>query len=209
VGRFGRKAAVAALFDFNAGAFPVEMGVTTPLSPVEETINGKPVPPETDPAPDPEISLEDVEKANAFVRFLAPPPPQVFANAVHRDLAWRGQKLFVELKCSVCHVHEMKTGPNPIKSLDRKSVALYSDLLLHDLGPELADICLEQAHPSEFRTEMLMGLRFREQFLHDGSAKTVQEAIERHAGEARPSRDKFKALSDEDKKALLKFLDSI
>jgi CxxC motif-containing protein (DUF1111 family) len=56
---------------------------------------------------------------------------------------------------------------------------------------------------------MLMGLRAREQFLHDGSAKTVPEAIERHGGEAQSSRDKFKALSDDEKKALLKFLDSI
>ncbi|HYV31057.1 MAG TPA: di-heme oxidoredictase family protein, partial [Candidatus Binatia bacterium] len=57
VGRFGRKAAVATLFDFNSGAFPQEMGVTTPLSPVEETINGVPVPPDTDPASDPEITM--------------------------------------------------------------------------------------------------------------------------------------------------------
>ena len=56
---------------------------------------------------------------------------------------------------------------------------------------------------------MLMGLRFQEQFLHDGSAKTVSEAIERHGGEAQRSADKFKALSDADKKALLKFLDTI
>ncbi len=85
---------------------------------------------------------------------------------------------------------------------------LYSDLLLHAMGTELADICLGQAHPSEFRTEMLMGLRFRKKFLHDGSAKTVQEAIERHDGEARRSRDKFKVLSERDKKALLKFLET-
>jgi len=77
------------------------------------------------------------------------------------------------------------------------------------MGPALADICLEQAYPSEFRTEMLMGLRFREQFLHDGSAKTVQEAIERHGGEAQNSQDQFKALREEDKKALLKFLETI
>jgi CxxC motif-containing protein (DUF1111 family) len=73
----------------------------------------------------------------------------------------------------------------------------------------LADICLGQAQPSEFRTEMLMGLRFREQFLHDGSAKTVQAAIERHGGEAQRSRDRFKALSDRDKEALLKFLETL
>src|SRR6266567_8140046 len=98
VGRFGRKAAVATLMEFNAGAFPQEMGVTTPLSPVEETINGKPVPPETDPAPDPEITVEDVEKVTSFTRFLAPPPRQVLTNSGDQYLAARGKKLFAVLK---------------------------------------------------------------------------------------------------------------
>src|SRR6266540_2242156 len=209
VGRFGRKAAVAALMDFNAGAFPQEMGVTTPLSPVEETINGKPVPPETDPVPDPEITVEDIEKVTAFTRFLAPPARQTLTNYHDQAIAKRGQELFALLKCAACHVPKLTTGSSPIKALDRKTVALYSDLLVHDMGPELADICLEQAHPSEFRTEMLMGLRFREQFLHDGSAKSVREAIERHGGEGQYSRDKFKALGDADQKALVKFLQTL
>jgi CxxC motif-containing protein (DUF1111 family) len=209
VGRFGRKAAVATLMDFNAGAFPQEMGVTTPQSPVEETINGKPVPPETDPAPDPEITVEDIENVTGFTRFLAPPPQQIFTNPHDQHLAARGKTLFATLKCGVCHVPTMKTGRSTIKSLDRKEVALYSDLLLHAMGAELADICLDQAHPSEFRTEMLMGLRFRKTFLHDGRAKTVQEAIERHDGEGRRSRDKFKGLNERDKQALLKFLETI
>src|SRR5882724_8518876 len=195
VGRFGRKAATATLFDFNAGAFPQEMGITTPLSPVEETINGRPVPPETDAAPDPEITLEGIEQVTAFVQFLAPPPALTFTNAADRRLARRGQQLFVRLQCAVCHVPQMSTGPSSIGALARKPVRLYSDLLVHDMGAELADICFEQAAPSEFRTEMLMGLRFREHFLHDGSAQTIQEAIERHGGEAKPSRDRFKALS--------------
>jgi len=209
VGRFGRKAAVAALLDFNAGAFPQEIGVTTPLSPVEESINGIPVPPDTDPAPDPEISVEDIEKVTAFIRFLAPPPRQIFTNYHDQLLATRGQRLFAAVKCAVCHIPKLTTGPSRVKALDRKTVELYSDLLVHDMGPALADICLEQALPSEFRTELLMGLRFRDTFLHDGSAKTVREAIERHDGEARNSRDRFRALSDADKNALLKFLETI
>src|SRR5437867_9825367 len=128
VGRFGRKAAFAALLEFTAGAFPQEMGVTTPLSPVEETINGKPVPPETDPVPDPEISVEDIEKLTRFTRFLAPPPRQIFTNYDDQHVAARGKKLFAALNCAVCHVPTMKTGPSAIKSLDRKQVALYSDL---------------------------------------------------------------------------------
>ena len=200
---------MAALSDFNAGAFPQEMGVTTPRSPVEETINGTPVPPDTDPAPDPEITVEDIEKVTAFTRFLAPPPQQTFTNHADLHLVRRGRKLFAHLNCAVCHRPKMNTGPSTSKALNRKTVALYSDLMVHDMGSALADICLEQAHPSEFRTEMLMGLRFRQQFLHDGSAKTVQEAIERHDGEARNSGDRFKALKEKDKQALLKFLETI
>jgi CxxC motif-containing protein (DUF1111 family) len=209
IGRFGRKAAVATLLDFNTGAFHDEMGITTPADPVENTINGTPVPPDTDPAADPEISSADIAKATDFLRFLAPPPPQVFTDPKDWIMVHHGEKLFAELECAVCHVPEMKTGPSPIAALDRKRVALYSDLLVHDMGPALADICLQEAHPADFRTEMLMGLRFREQFLHDGSAKTVTEAIERHGGEAQAAAEKFKALSDDEKKALLKFLDSI
>src|SRR5206468_4664518 len=119
-------------------------------------------------------------------------PPQRFTNEEDRALARQGEKLFNHLACAACHIPQLKTGPNPIKALDRKTVALYSDLLVHDMGPELADICLGEAHPSEFRTEMLMGLRFRERFLHDGSAATAQEAIERHGGEAQGARDRFK-----------------
>jgi CxxC motif-containing protein (DUF1111 family) len=209
VGRFGRKAAVATLFEFNAGAFPQEMGITTPFSPIEETISGTPIPPETDPVPDPEISTNEIEKVTAFTRFLAPPPRQVFTDSSDRYLAERGRKLFAELQCAACHIPKMRTGPSNVKALNRKNVALYSDLLVHDMGTNLADICLNMAHPPEFRTEMLMGLRFRDKFLHDGSAKTVREAIERHGGEAQRSRDRFKALNDKDKKALLKFLNSI
>jgi len=209
LGKFGRKAAIATLMDFNSGAFPQEMGVTTPLAPVEQTINGTNVPPDTDPAPDPEIKTEDMELVTAFVRFLAPPPPLVLTNCHDRHIARHGRDLFVKLHCAVCHVPTMQTGPSPIKALHCKTLALYSDLLLHDMGPELADICRGQAGPADFRTELLMGLRFRETFLHDGSAATVQEAIERHGGEAQYPRDQFKALNEADKQALLKFLGTI
>ena len=209
VGRFGRKAAVARLADFNRGAFPFEMGITTPFSLTEETINGKPVPPNTDPAADPEISQADTDKVNDFVRFLAPPPRVFPTEFRERMQVSHGERLFAAIKCASCHVPEMTTGPSTSASFNRRPVALYSDLLIHDMGPDLADICLGLAGPSDFRTELLMGLRFREKFLHDGSAKTVREAIERHGGEAEKSRDAFKALSDQDKAALLKFLGTI
>ena len=73
IGRFGRKAFVPTLREFNAGAFLIELGITSPVLPSEDTIGGKPVPPGVDTAPDPELSQEDLDLATDFVRFLAPP----------------------------------------------------------------------------------------------------------------------------------------
>jgi CxxC motif-containing protein (DUF1111 family) len=85
-------------------------------------------------------------------------------------------------------------------------VAAWTDLLLHDMGPDLADICLGDATPSEFRTEPLMGLRFSTTFLHDGRAPTIRAAIEAHGGEATRARDLFARLTDDERRVLLEFL---
>ena len=77
------------------------------------------------------------------------------------------------------------------------------------MGPDLADICLGQATPSEFRTEPLMGLRFRTHFLHDGRAATIEDAVRLHAGEAVPARDRFGALTEDERRTLLEFLGSL
>lgn len=209
IGRFGRKAFTATLFDFVVGAYQAEIGITSPFDLAEQTLDGQPLPPDTILGPQPNISSNEVILTTTFVRFLAPPAPQIFTNHQDREFAEHGRYLFTQLNCSVCHVPEMRTGASDIPELNYKPVRLFSDLLVHDLGPNLADICLGDAEPSEFRTEMLWGLHFQSQFLHDGSAKTVQEAIERHGGEAQPSADKFKALSGDDQKALLKYLDSL
>jgi CxxC motif-containing protein (DUF1111 family) len=209
LGRFGRKALVPTLFEFNAGAFPLEQGVTTPLQPVEETINGQPVPPDTDPAAEPEVDQSVLDAVNDFVQFLAPPPRKTVTDKGETSLVAEGEKVFGDLRCDRCHTPSMETGASDIRALNRRKVFLYSDLLLHDLGPERADICLGLATPSEFRTELLMGLRFREPFLHDGAAKSVEEAIRLHGGEALASRQAFEKLADEKKRALLAFLDTI
>ncbi len=209
LGRFGRKAFIPALFEFNAGAFPIEQGITTPLQPAEETINGQPVPPDTDPTPEPEVPLSEIEAVTDFVRFLAAPPRKYVQRDSEKALVRRGEKTFKKLGCARCHIPSMRTGPSDIPALHHQTVFLYSDLLLHDMGPNLADICLGLATPSEFRTELLMGLRFRQRFLHDGSVKTVREAIERHGGEADAARKAFDKLNEKRKEALLKFLGTI
>lgn len=204
VGRFGRKAQVASLRQFNDDAFLIEVGITSPVDPQESTIGGKPIPAGVDPAADPEVDAAALADLDSFVRFLAPPPPLPLDRAGRR-----GRKVFGQIGCASCHVPILETGDSPIIPLAHKEVAAYSDLLLHDMGPDLADICLGLATPSEFRTEPLMGLHLMPQFLHDGRARTIEEAIRLHAGEATRARDRFQALDDQDRAAILAFLKSL
>jgi CxxC motif-containing protein (DUF1111 family) len=201
LGRFGRKALVPTLAEFNEGAFPVEQGVTVPAVPDEGTVGGQPIPAGVDPLPEPELDAQSVALVNAFVRFLAPPSAPKLNGA-----ARGGPELFDRIGCAACHVVRLETGDSDVKALARREVAAYTDLLLHDMGPALADICLGLAGPSEFRTEPLMGLRFSERFLHDGRAASIEEAIRLHGGESMGSRDRFAALPPNDREALLAFL---
>jgi len=204
LGRFGRKAQAATLREFNADAFVMEMGITNPVNQTEQTVGGLPFPAGIDPLPEPEISAEQLDAADAFVRFLAPPPraPLGFGGAL-------GSLTFRKIGCASCHVPALVTGANPIAALRFRVVPAFTDLLLHDMGPDLADICLGQAQPSEFRTEPLMGLRFATAFLHDGRAATITQAIDQHGGEALAARNRFVRLTQFERRALLRFLRSL
>ncbi len=204
IGRFGRKAFVPTLDEFNAGAFVAEMGVTDPAQPTEENIGGKPIPAGVDPVPEPEITQEQLDRVNDFVRFLAPPTP----TKLDRD-GRRGRALFTQIGCAACHLPTLRTGPSPVPALSRKEFAAFTDLLLHDMGEGLADICLGLATPAEFRTEPLLDLRDAKHFLHDGRAATLEQAIELHGGEAAAARDRFKGLPAADRAALIAFLKSL
>src|SRR5436309_678309 len=131
-----------------------------------------------------------------FGLLLAPPAP-LPRTVVER----RGGFVFLGLGCASCHVPVLVTGPNRVSALSLKIVQPYSDLLLHDLGPDLADICLARARPAEFRTEPLMGLRFKTAYLHDGRAASIDEAIQAHGGEAARARGRFLRLSPADREA--------
>src|SRR5206468_7998009 len=111
-----------------------------------------------------------LELTDAFVQLLAPPAPLKQSKE-----AQHGRDVFTRIGCPSCHIPTLRTGDNPIAALSHKDVAAYSDLLLHDMGQELADICFGLATPSEFRTEPLMGLRFSTHFLHDGRATTPEQ----------------------------------
>ena len=204
LGRFGRKALVPTLREFNAGAFVIEQGITNPEAPTEETIGGDPIPAGVDPVAEPEITAEALALTDDFVRFSAPPAPQPL-----RGPAKQGRSIFVQIGCQQCHVPSLRTGDSPVKALRHRTVRAYTDLLLHDMGPDLADICLGAASPSEFRTEPLMGSGSATSFLHDGRAETLEEAVRLHGGEASGSRSRFEALPAKQREAVLEFLRSL
>ena len=204
LGRFGRKAQVATLREFNAGAFVNEMGITSPTEPHEQTIDGGPLPAGVDPTPDPELTQDAVDATTAFVQLLAPPAP-----LPRSFVEERGRVTFVLIGCAGCHVPALVTGFNRVSALNLKIVQAYTDLLLHDMGPDLADICLGKARPAEYRTEPLMGLRFKTALLHDGRASSIAAAIRLHGGEAVRARNRFLALSLAQRSALLRFLSGL
>ena len=204
VGRFGRKAFVPALREFNDGAFLIEMGITSAAVPAEELPHGHPLPSGTDPTPEPEIDSTALDLATFFVRFLAPPA------ALHASReARRGREAFARVGCTACHVPSLPTGAAAAPALRNRTVAAYTDLLLHDMGPDLADICLGLATPAEFRTEPLMGVRLATRFLHDGRATSLEQAIDLHGGEGAPARNRLRALSEEDRAAVIAFLKTL
>lgn len=204
LGRFGRKALVPTLADFNAGAFVFEQGITSPPIPSEESIGGQPIPPGVDPLAEPELSQQDLDLADDFVRFLAPP-----ARLPLDREGELGRIVFGTIGCASCHVPSLKTGANRVQALSDKTVEAYTDLLLHDMGAERGDICLGLASPQEFRTEPLMGLRLAHTFMHDGKAGSIEEAIRLHGGEAAGARNRFLRLSPERRAAVLRFLESL
>jgi CxxC motif-containing protein (DUF1111 family) len=204
--RFGRKANVSTLFDFVEEASRLEMGLTNPLNPDERGPGGEPLPEGTDPAPNPEIDMETLQRMTDFVRFLSPPPRVAPRDPEGQALVERGEAFFEEIGCAGCHVPFMETGPHPVEALSRKRIDLFSDLLLHDMGPELASICGPAATASEWRTEMLMGLSERKVFLHDSRAGTLWEAIRFHGGEAAGARARFEALDRISQEALIQYL---
>jgi CxxC motif-containing protein (DUF1111 family) len=201
-GRFGRRSELATLEDFVDTALRFELGLTTPAHPREETVNGRPVPPEADPMADPEIDARGVAALADYVRFLAPLTRAPVSGAVADSVA-EGRELFSTVGCAACHVPSLPVEGGPA-GIGRAEA--YTDLLLHDLGAGFADVCGGDASPSEYRTAPLWGLRYRPELLHDGSARGVPDAVARHGGEAEGARSRFQALSEGDRLRLLRFL---
>ena len=216
VGRFGRRAQHATLRGFVEEAIRLEMGITTPSRPSEELPNGRPLPEGADLASDPEVDEATLQLLTDYIRFLAPPRALAAPGAgdgpttadAARDLE-EGAKIFDFMGCAKCHVPSFTTAASGSPSFDRRRFRLYSDLLLHDMGPELAGPCTPGTSPSEWKTARLVGLGHRFEFLHDGRAPSIEDAILLHGGEATPSRDLFRRLASDARRQVLLFLQSL
>ena len=212
LGRFGRKAQTSSLIQQVIEAYLQDIGVTSDFLPHENRNPRSSVPVEAiDRVTDPEIPASTVMATLHYVRTLAPAAPGEMTP--QRE---EGLKLFGSMGCASCHVPVLKTGPHQITALANKDVVLYSDLLLHDMGDELADNRPDGlANGREWRTTPLWGLRLMRQFLngdafllHDGRARSVEEAIMMHGGEAKRARDAFAGASTASRAALLDFVES-
>jgi CxxC motif-containing protein (DUF1111 family) len=218
--RFGWKAQNKSLLVFAGEAYNVEQGVTNDLFPKARESG-----PGWSGGPDLESPIDlatggisDTDQFTIFMRLLAA-PERDRPGAVSEDSYFHGRDRFREVGCVLCHTEAMPTGSSAVNALSKKSAALFSDLLLHNMGPGLADdISQGRAGGDEFRTAPLWGLGQRIFFLHDGRTKDLMEAIDAHASkaagkyqdsEANKSVEAFHALRGSEQQDLLNFLRSL
>jgi CxxC motif-containing protein (DUF1111 family) len=210
VGRFGWKAQQATLLAFSGDAYRNEMGITNELfmsellpgidTALAKLCDGKAEP---EDVKNRLTGLRSIDNFANFMRLLA--PVERAENTAETRL---GETLFNSVGCAACHTPVMTTAPNQNPVFDRKAVALYSDLLLHDIGTG-DGIVQEAAQGNEMRTPPLWGLRFRRPVMHDGRAANYEQAIRMHEVEGEESRKKYDRLPDSDRKAMLAFLGSL
>ena len=212
IGRFGKKAVAVNLLHQTVAAYQQDIGITSDLL-TEDLFNSSAGSRASDAVPDPEVSSSTVANVVFYLKTLRAPPRR---DADHPEVM-AGEEIFEEIGCAGCHVPTLTTGRSEIAVLDRATFHPYTDLLLHDMGPELDDGYTEGvALSAEWRTPPLWGVGIQANFqggrmflMHDGRAESFEDAIALHGGEGDASRDAFAALSSEDRVRLLRFLGSL
>ncbi len=206
VGKLGWKSQVSTLRVFSGDAYLNEMGITTPLFPHDNLPQGKNTPGTRDQVADPEDDGGDMTLFADFMSLLAPPT----RNPADIQRTRRGEDIFRNINCGVCHVPVLMTSPTAKGVLANKRAEMFSDLLLHKMGRGLDDgVRQGMALGEEWRTAPLWGLRYRQFFMHDGRATRIEDAILAHGGEAQAARDRFQRMQPQDRNALLEFLRSL
>ena len=214
VGRFGWKAGQPSLRQQIAVASLEDMGLTSRLYRAQNCPSVQTLCAAQTPGNDPELVSTDWDELELWSRALAVPMQR---DADDPEVK-RGARLFAEAKCALCHVPELRTAETfpPLPQLAGRIIRPYTDLLLHDMGDGLADGRSEfLAGGRDWRTPPLWGIGLAETvnggtaLLHDGRARTLEEAILWHGGEAELSREAFRAMDKADRAALVRFLNSI
>lgn len=203
IARFGKKASTYDLLQQTSQAYNQDIGITSTYE-VMDTYSGVQV--------DPEISNQTIQDVVFYLRTLKAPVPRQ-----QDEIILNGKQLFLTVGCDKCHRSEMKTGNSPIQSIANKTFYPYTDLLLHEMGVGLDDGYTEgSAKTSEWRTPPLWGLGLSKNsqggqyyLLHDGRARSIEEAIHLHGGEGTQSKDTFESLTADEKNKLIKFLESL
>jgi CxxC motif-containing protein (DUF1111 family) len=225
VGRFGWKAAAATLEQQTSLAFNTDMGVTSPLMSSLECARGSQgtacAQVNSGSA---KLTAADIHQTTLYLSLLGVPPKRDFDNPLEQDAqararqlrVTRGAQLFEAARCSTCHAPELRTGHHRFVELRYQTIRPYTDLLLHDMGPDLADTYVEgRATAREWRTAPLWGLGLAAaidpnvRYLHDGRAATLEEAVLWHGGQGTAAKQRFEAMSAEDRRALVDFLRSL
>lgn len=209
LGRFGHKANNPDLLQQVARAYQQDMGITSPYFAVESAAGQ----PQGDGREDdPEIGQETLEINTFYVQTLAVPA----RRNIDDPQVLRGEVLFAEAQCSGCHLPTLQTGRHEIAALANQTIHPYTDLLLHDMGEELADERPDfDADGREWRTPPLWGIGLTvtvngiPAYLHDGRARTLVEAVMFHGGEAESAREFVRQLDAADREALIAFLQSL
>ena len=209
LGRFGWKAGQPGLLEQNAAALAMDLGLTSALHPVPD-----PIPGHESTAPEAvEVSLAQLERLTLYTRMLAVPA----RRGVEEPAVRRGEALFRQFSCASCHRPHLETASDAVPAaLAGRTIAPYTDLLLHDMGEGLADHRGEHlANGREWRTAPLWGLGLLEavsgtvRLLHDGRARSLDEAILWHGGEAEAAREAFRLATAAERRDLLLFLGSL
>lgn len=210
VGRFGWKATVPSVRRQSANAFLGDIGITSSIHRQQNCPVAQAACLAALSGGDPEVSDDRLEAVVFYSQTLAVP-----AARGYRDRK-RGAELFFAAGCHLCHVPKITTGEHEIEALSGQVILPYTDLLLHDMGPELSDNRpVHDASGSEWRTPPLWGIGLIEavnghnRLLHDGRARGIAEAILWHGGEAEASREAFRNMSAEDRQALVDFINSL
>ena len=210
LGRFGWKANQPTLLQQVASAYHDDIGITTSLLPQESSDGQSQYDGRGD---DPELSDEILDVVTFYVQTLAVPARRNLDD----PMVQRGEELFESAQCSGCHIPTLQTGSlSDVPEVSNQTINPYTDLLLHDMGPGLADDRPDfLASGSEWRTPPLWGIGLvkvvngHTNFLHDGRARGLLEAILWHGGEAEQSREAVQGMSTGDRDALIAFLESL